>query len=149
MRAVVQRVLEASVQVDGEMVGQIARGLLVFVGVEQGDDQRDADYLAGKISGLRVFEDDSGLMNRSVADTGGGCLVISQFTLMGDVRRGKRPSFTAAAPPAEANQLYEYLCDRLSQQVAQLEQGVFQADMKVALINDGPVTIMLDSRKLF
>ena len=149
MRAVVQRVTRAQVSVDDVSVGEIARGLLVLLGVEQGDDERDAKYMADKLAGLRVFEDAAGLMNLSVLDVGGALLVVSQFTLLGDVRRGKRPSFITAAAPARANELYEHVCGLLSAQGLHVEQGRFQADMQVSLINDGPVTILLDSRKLF
>lgn len=149
MRAVVQRVSEASVSVDDEVVGKIEGGLMVLLGVEEGDAERDAIYLAEKTAGLRIFEDAEGLMNISVADAGGAVLAISQFTLLGDVRKGKRPSFIAAAKPEPANQLYEAYCEQLKNMKLQVEQGVFQADMKVSLVNDGPVTILLDSRKLF
>lgn len=149
MRAVVQRVSEASVQVDGQTVGSIDFGLLVLLGVQQEDAQRDAQYLADKTAGLRVFADEQELMNRSLLDIAGQVLVVSQFTLLGDVRKGKRPSFTAAAPPEQANELYQYYCDCLTAQGLRVAQGVFQADMQVQLINDGPVTILLDSRKTF
>jgi D-aminoacyl-tRNA deacylase len=149
MRAVAQRVTEARVTVDDQVVGRIAHGLLVLLGVEQGDEQKDLLYMADKLAGLRVFEDEAGLMNRSVVDVGGSLLIVSQFTLLGDVRRGRRPSFTAAAPPVEANEKYRQLCQRLREQGIAVEQGVFQADMQVSLVNDGPVTILLDSRKLF
>ena len=149
MRAVIQRVSEASVSVDSEVVGRIEDGLMVLLGVEEGDAERDAIYLAEKTAGLRIFEDAEGLMNISVADAGGSVLAISQFTLLGDVRKGKRPSFIAAAKPEPANQLYESYCEKLRNLQLPVEQGVFQADMKVSLVNDGPVTILLDSRKLF
>ncbi len=149
MRAIIQRVTQASVSVDGQVVSRIERGLLVLLGVEQGDAQRDADYLAEKTAGLRIFPDDAGLMNLSVVDCTGAVLVVSQFTLLGDVRRGRRPSFISAAQPAEANGLYEYYCQQLRTAGIEVGQGRFQADMQVALINDGPVTIMLDSRKAF
>lgn len=149
MRAVVQRVSEARVVVDNCVVGEIQHGLLVLLGVEQGDEQKDLNYMADKLVGLRVFEDDDGRMNRSVAEAAGSLLVISQFTLLGDVRRGKRPSFTAAAQPAEAKDKYEQLCQHIRGQGLVVEQGIFQADMQVSLVNDGPVTILLDSRKLF
>lgn len=149
MRAVVQRVTQASVTVDGSTVGQIGPGLLVLLGVEQGDTERDAIYLAEKTAGLRIFEDEAGLMNRDVRSVGGNVLAVSQFTLLGDVRRGKRPSFISAAPPEEADGLYQFYCRRLEEGGLQVERGVFRADMKVALVNDGPVTLLLDSRKLF
>ncbi|MEM7475773.1 MAG: D-aminoacyl-tRNA deacylase [Planctomycetota bacterium] len=149
MRAVVQRVSQASVHVDGTQVGEIGHGLLVLLGVEEGDAEKDLNYLINKTSGLRVFEDDAGLMNRSIQEAGGSILAISQFTLLGDVRKGKRPSFITAAKPDEANVLYERYCAGLRELGLQVEQGVFQADMKVSLVNDGPVTILLDSRKLF
>lgn len=149
MRAVIQRVLEASVSVNGQPVAEIQHGLLVLLGVEQGDTDLDGRYLADKTVGLRIFADDAGLMNRSVLDCQGAVLVVSQFTLLGDVRRGRRPSFIAAAPPAQANHLYQNYCQHLIAAGIQVGQGVFQADMQVALINDGPVTILLDSRKAF
>ncbi len=149
MRAIIQRVTQASVSVDGQVVSRIESGLLVLLGVEQGDAQRDADYLAEKTAGLRIFSDAAGLMNLSVVDCAGAALVVSQFTLLGDVRRGRRPSFISAAQPAEANRLYEHYCQQLRSAQIEVGQGRFQADMQVALINDGPVTIMLDSRKSF
>ncbi|MFN3190310.1 MAG: D-aminoacyl-tRNA deacylase [Aureliella sp.] len=149
MRAVIQRVTEASVTVDNHIVGRIDTGLLVLLGVEEGDTEKDLRYMVNKVSGLRVFEDDDGKMNRSVLDSGGRVLAVSQFTLLGDVRKGKRPSFITAAEPAMANDLYQQFCRQLREAGVEVEQGVFQADMKVALTNDGPVTIMLDSRKLF
>jgi D-tyrosyl-tRNA(Tyr) deacylase len=149
VRAVIQRVTEASVRVDETLVGSIAHGLLVLLGVETGDTHQDVRYLADKTAGLRVFEDERGLMNRSVTECGGQVLVVSQFTLLGDVRRGKRPSFTSAAEPVDAQQLYLAYCQRLSEAGLGVQQGRFQADMQVASINDGPVTILLDSRKLF
>ncbi len=149
MRAVVQRVLEASVTVDGERISQIGRGLLVLVGIEKGDTEQDVNYLATKTVGLRVFEDDNGLMNLSTQDSGLEILAVSQFTLLGDVRRGKRPSFTTASPPAEARELFARYCQRVKDAGIEVGQGRFQADMRVALVNDGPVTILLDSRKLF
>ena len=149
MRAVVQRVSSASVSVDAEIVGKIGAGLMVLVGVEGEDNPKDAVYLADKVAGLRVFEDDQGLMNRDVAAVQGSVLAISQFTLLGDVRRGKRPSFITAAKPAEAESLFKAFCQRVVEKGLPVEQGVFQADMQVSLVNDGPVTILLDSRKLF
>jgi D-tyrosyl-tRNA(Tyr) deacylase len=149
VRAIIQRVTQASVSVEGQDVARIERGLLVLLGVEQGDTSGDADYLAEKTAGLRIFPDAAGLMNLSVIDCAGAALVVSQFTLLGDVRRGRRPSFTAAAQPDEANRLYEYYCRQLRSAGMEVGQGVFQADMQVALVNDGPVTILLDSRKTF
>jgi len=149
MRAVIQRVSRAKVVVDGETVGEIGRGLLVLLGVAQADMQADADYLAHKTTGLRIFEDDAGKMNRAVAEVGGAVLVISQFTLYGDVRRGKRPSFDAAAPPQKARELYEYFIDRIRRAGLRCETGKFQEMMQVELVNDGPVTILLDSTKAF
>lgn len=145
MRAVVQRVSRAKVIVDGEIVGEIGRGLLVLLGVAAEDAELDADYLAEKIVNLRIFEDANGKMNDSLLDTAGELLVVSQFTLYGDTRRGRRPSFVDAAPPEKANQLYEYFVERARGQIASVETGRFQAMMDVELINDGPVTIILDS----
>lgn len=149
MRAVVQRVTEASVTVEGKPVGAIGPGLLVLLGVSREDTEKDGAYLAEKLAGLRIFEDEEEKMNRSVAQVGGSILLVSQFTLLGDVRHGKRPSFTQAAPPREADALYEDLADRLRQKGIPVETGQFQAHMEVSLVNDGPVTILLDSRKLF
>ena len=149
MRAVVQRVSEASVKVDGQCVGSIGTGLVVLLGVDKGDSDQDADYIAEKIAGLRVFPDDQQRMNLSVVDVGGSVLMISQFTLLGDVRRGRRPSFTDAAEPEMADQLYEHCNRQLRLHGLTVATGIFRADMQVQLINDGPVTILLDSRKLF
>lgn len=149
MRAVVQRVSEASVTVEGEVTGAIRTGLVVLLGVGYGDTSKDADYLIDKILGLRVFPDEAGKMNRSVVDAGGGLLVISQFTLFGDCRRGRRPSFDGAAPPDDARALYEYFAQVVRERGVPIGTGVFQAHMDVALTNDGPVTILLDSAKLF
>ena len=149
MRAVVQRVSRASVKVDGQVVGQIDSGLLVLLGVAQDDSESDADYLSEKITGLRIFDDAEGKMNLSVLDTRGAILAVSQFTLFGDVRRGKRPSFDAAARPEQAKKLYEYFVERLRVAGLRCETGTFQATMKVELANEGPVTILLDSKKLF
>ena len=149
MRAVVQRVSRARVTVKGETTGDIGHGLLVLLGVGQSDSQADADYMAEKIVGLCIFEDESGKMNRSVADIGGALLVVSQFTLYGDVRRGKRPSFDAAAPPQRARELYEYFVGRVRAAGLRCETGRFQEMMSVELINEGPVTILVDSEKLF
>jgi D-aminoacyl-tRNA deacylase len=149
MRAVVQRVSRAQVTVNGELTGEIGLGLLVLLGVGRDDSEADAAYLAEKIAGLRVFEDDQGKMNRSVRDVGGSVLAVSQFTLYGDVRHGKRPSFDAAAPPEKARQLYEFFVDQIRTAGLRCETGRFQETMKVELVNDGPVTILLDSRKSF
>jgi D-tyrosyl-tRNA(Tyr) deacylase len=149
MRAVVQRVSRAQVAVDGEIVGDIGRGLLVLLGVTHADNEADADYLAGKIAGLRVFEDENGKMNLDTAAVSGGILVVSQFTLYGDVRRGKRPSFDAAAAPERARQLYEYFVERIRAAGLRCQTGRFQEMMEVELVNDGPVTILLDSSKIF
>jgi len=149
MRAVVQRVSEASVRVEGRVAARIAAGLLVLLGVGQGDAEADADYLADKVLNLRIFPDAAGLMNRSLLDTGGAVLVVSQFTLYGDSRRGRRPGFSAAAPPDEANRLYAYFVSRVRASGVQTQQGVFRAMMDVALVNQGPVTLLLDSRKEF
>jgi len=149
MRAVVQRVTEASVSVSGECVGKIQAGLVVLLGVEKGDSPKDAEYMSEKIAGLRVFADDQDRMNLSVVDIGGSVLMISQFTLLGDVRKGRRPSFIDAAAPEIADRLYERCNDSLRAQGLTIATGIFRADMRVHLINDGPVTILLDSRKLF
>jgi D-tyrosyl-tRNA(Tyr) deacylase len=149
MRAVVQRVRRASVKVGDEITGEIGRGLLVLLGVAREDTEADADYLAEKIAGLRIFEDDAGKMNLSVMDVGGAVLAVSQFTLFGDVRRGKRPSFDAAARPERARELYEYFVDRVRGLGLRCETGRFQEMMEVELINSGPVTIVLDSKKGF
>ena len=149
MRAVVQRVSRASVNVGGAIAGEIGIGLLVLLGVGQEDQPSDADYLAEKIVGLRIFEDEEEKMNRSVIDVGGAILAVSQFTLYGDVRRGKRPSFDAAAPPEQARELYEYLVKRVRSLGVRCETGVFQATMEVELVNSGPVTILIDSKKQF
>jgi D-aminoacyl-tRNA deacylase len=149
MRAVVQRVTDARVEVAGEVAGGVGAGFLLLLGVGRDDTESDADYLAEKIANLRVFDDDGGKMNRSLLETGGAVLVVSQFTLYGDVRRGRRPSYSDAAEPEKANQLYETFVERLRSFGVKVETGVFQAMMKVSLTNDGPVTILLDSRKLF
>jgi len=149
MRAVLQRVTEARVEVAGQIVGEIGAGLLVLLGIARDDATDDADYLAEKIANLRIFDDDDGKMNRSLSDTAGAMLVVSQFTLCADVRRGRRPSYSDAAEPEKANQLYEYFVDRVRGLGLKVETGVFQAMMKVSLTNDGPVTILLDSTKAF
>jgi len=149
MRAVVQRVSRAQVSAGGEIVGKIGPGLLVLVGVSKTDTPADAEYLAAKILGLRIFDDDEGRMNRSLGETGGSVLAVSQFTLYGDVRKGKRPTFDAAAPPPAALELYEYLISKIRQAGVAVETGRFQTTMRVELVNDGPVTILLDSTKAF
>jgi len=149
MRAVVQRVTRAQVTIDKEVAGEIREGLLVLLGVGENDSEVDAGYLADKVAGLRIFEDHEGKMNRSVGEAGGAVLVVSQFTLFGDVRRGKRPSFDAAAPPQQARHLYEYFVSRIRAAGLLCETGRFQEKMSVELVNDGPVTILLDSERLF
>ena len=149
MRAVVQRVSRAQVVIDGEITGQIGLGLLILLGVGHDDTEADANYLAEKIAGLRVFEDDQGKMNRSVQDIGGSVLAVSQFTLYGDVRRGKRPSFDSAAPPEKARHLYEFFVEQIRSTGLRCETGRFQEMMKVELVNEGPVTILLDSARVF
>jgi D-tyrosyl-tRNA(Tyr) deacylase len=149
MRAVIQRISRASVTVDGTIVGQIGRGLLVLLGVATGDTESAADYLADKTVALRIFEDDAGKMNLSCSDIGGAVLVVSQFTLYGDVRKGKRPSFDRAARPEDAKRLYEYFVSRIRAAGLKCETGTFQSMMDVELVNDGPVTILLDSEKQF
>jgi D-tyrosyl-tRNA(Tyr) deacylase len=149
MRAIVQRVSRAQVSVDGEVRGTIQKGLLVLLGAGTTDSNADADYLANKIATLRIFEDPAGKMNLSVSEAGGAVLVVSQFTLFGDVRRGTRPSFDQAAPATTARELYEYFVKRLEERGLSVQTGRFQATMQVELVNDGPVTIMIDSRKTF
>lgn len=149
MRACVQRVLRARVTVDRAVVGEIQRGLLVLLGVAQSDTETDARQLAEKIAGLRVFDDEAGRMNRSLAEIGGAMLVVSQFTLLGDCRKGRRPSFTDAAAPEEAERLYEVFVASVGLLGLEVATGVFRAQMDVELVNDGPVTLLLDSRKLF
>lgn len=149
MRAVVQRVSRCRVTVSGEVTGEIGLGLLVLLGVGCGDTRAEADYLAEKIMGLRIFEDAGGKMNLAAAEASGALLVVSQFTLYGDVRRGKRPSFDAAAPPVEARELYEYFVDKIRASGLHCETGRFQETMQVELVNEGPVTILLDSGKAF
>lgn len=145
MRAVLQRVRRASVSVAGRVVAAIDGGWLVLLGVARGDSRKDADWLAAKVAGLRGFADDSGRFDRDVGEAGGAVLVVSQFTLLGDCRKGRRPSFTDAAPPDEAVALYEHFCAALAGHGLRVERGVFQAQMEVALVNDGPVTFLLDS----
>jgi D-aminoacyl-tRNA deacylase len=149
MRAVVQRVARAVVTVDGEPVGRIERGLCVLVGVGRDDADADADSLAEKVSGLRIFEDDAGKMNLGSSDVGGALLAVSQFTLFGDARKGKRPSFGEAMEPVRANELFERFCARARLLGLRVETGRFRAHMQVELVNDGPVTILLDTRKVF
>ena len=149
MRALVQRVSRAKVTINAEISGEIAHGLLVLLGVAKEDTRADADYLADKIIGLRIFEDPEGKMNLSVPDAGGSLLVVSQFTLFGDVRRGKRPSFDAAASPQKARELYEYFVEKIRAAGLRCETGRFQEMMQVELVNEGPVTILLDSKKTF
>ena len=145
MKAVIQRVSSASVEVDGQVVGSIALGILVLLGVENGDEKRDADRLADKIVALRIFEDEAGKMNRSLLEVGGELLAVSQFTLAGNCSKGRRPSFDTAAPPAEANRLYELFVEAIKQRGIPVQTGIFQAMMQVSLVNDGPVTFILES----
>jgi len=149
MRLVIQRVLESNVKVDGKTVGSIGAGFMVLCGVEEGDTSDDVRYCVEKTANLRIFEDDAGKMNRSILDVGGEILAISQFTLAGDARHGRRPSFSKAARPETAVPLYQEYCDGLRAYGIHVETGIFQADMKVSLINDGPVTLLLDSRRTF
>jgi len=147
MRVVIQRVTSAHVAIEGQIVGAIANGLLVFVGVTQTDNQTDADYLADKVIHLRIFQDADQRMNRSIMETGGAILVVSQFTLYGDCRKGRRPSFDEAAPASQAKGLYYYFVERLRASNTNVQTGVFQAEMAVHLVNDGPVTLVVDSVK--
>lgn len=149
MRAVLQRVTEARVRVAAEVVGEIGPGLMVLLGVGRDDSEKDAVYLAEKTAGLRIFEDRDGKMNRSLIDVGGSVLAVSQFTLFGDCRKGRRPGFSRAALPGEAKRLYELYISQLRQQGLTVASGIFQADMAVELINDGPVTMLLDSNREF
>jgi D-aminoacyl-tRNA deacylase len=149
MRAVVQRVTRAEVTVDGEVIGRIGHGFLVLLGVAADDQRDDAITTAAKVVGLRVFEDAAGKMNRALSDVGGSVLAVSQFTLLGDCRQGRRPSFVAAAPLDLANQLYQEFIAEVRGHGIPVETGRFQADMQVSLVNDGPVTLLIDSRKLF
>ena len=149
MRAVVQRVKEAKVVVNGKTVGEIGQGLLVLLGVEQKDEKEDADYLVSKIAHLRIFRDSEQKFNRSLIDVKGGMLVVSQFTLLGDCRKGRRPSFTDAALPEKAKELYEYFISSVAKNNIPVASGEFQAMMDVHLVNDGPVTMLLDSKKRF
>jgi D-aminoacyl-tRNA deacylase len=147
MKAVIQRVRHASVTVEGRVTGRIGPGLLVFVGVGPDDGGRDVEFIADKVVNLRVFEDDGGKMNRSVTDIGGAVLLISQFTLFGDCRKGRRPDFTAAGPPALAQSVYNDVIEAVRQKGVGVQTGVFAADMQIEALNDGPVTLLLDSRK--
>ena len=149
MRLVIQRVLESSVRVDGNVVGSIGPGFMVLCGVEDGDTAEDVRYCIDKTVNLRIFEDEAGKMNRSILDAGGDILAISQFTLHGDVRHGRRPSFIRAARPETAVPLYDAYCAGLREAGIHVETGIFQTDMKVSLVNDGPVTLLVDSRKVF
>ncbi|MBR4079456.1 MAG: D-tyrosyl-tRNA(Tyr) deacylase [Christensenellaceae bacterium] len=149
MRAVLQRVGRADVTVDGACIGKIEQGLLVLLGIEQGDNENDLEYIVSKVCGMRIFEDDEGKMNRSVEDIGGSILVVSQFTLMGDARKGRRPSFVKAGSPADAKVLYEKAVEKFRATGIPIETGEYQAEMQVSLVNDGPVTILLDSKKTF
>ena len=148
MKAVVQRTTRAGVSIDGETVGRIDRGLLVLLGIEPDDDEADIEYMVKKCSGLRIFEDENGKMNLSVQDVGGSILLVSQFTLLGDARKGNRPSFTGAAVPEKAIPIYERVISELAKRLP-VQTGVFGADMQVELVNDGPVTILLDSKRTY
>ena len=149
MRAVIQRVLEAEVKVGGEPVGKIDKGLLVYLGVGKGDAEKDAEFMADKLANLRIFADEAGKLNLSVQDIGGGILLVSNFTLQGDCRKGRRPGFEAAAEPLLAEQLYEKVAELIVGRGIKVEKGVFREYMHVSSINDGPVTFLLDSRRLF
>lgn len=149
MRSVIQRVSRAKVTIDGEITGEIAKGVLVLLGISNEDSEREATFMLDKILNLRIFEDSEGKMNLSLLDIAGEMLVVSQFTLYGDVRKGRRPSFIKAAPPEKANALYEYFVSEARKNISKVETGRFQAMMDVELVNDGPVTILLDSDKLF
>ena len=146
MKAVIQRVNKSSVSVDGIIKGSVGKGYNILLGVMNGDAEAQAELLAAKVSKLRVFEDEAGKMNKSITDIGGEILVVSQFTLCADIKKGNRPSFTESAPPDEANRLYEYFCEKLRENgISKVETGVFAADMKVEIENDGPVTIVMDT----
>jgi D-aminoacyl-tRNA deacylase len=149
MRSVVQRVADARVEVGGRTVGAADRGILVYLGVAKGDGETDVAWMADKVANLRIFEDSEGKMNRSVIDSGGSALVISQFTLLADARKGRRPSYSAAAGPEEAKPLYESFVELLRSRLPRVETGLFQAEMRVSYVNEGPITILLDSRKSF
>lgn len=146
MIAVIQRVTESEVRVDDQTIGRIGPGLLVLLGVSRADEEKDADYLADKIAHLRIFEDDDGKMNRSLVDTGGEMLIVSQFTLLGNCRKGRRPSFVQAAPPEKAERLYDYFVYQVRLKGVSVATGQFQAKMAVSLVNDGPVTLILESK---
>ncbi len=145
MRAVIQRITASKVEVEGKTIGETGPGLLALLGISRTDQEKDADYLSDKMAHLRIFEDDAGKMNRSVMETGGQIMVVSQFTLLGDCRKGRRPSFVAAAPPKEAEKLYLYFVNRLKSKGIAVSTGRFQANMAVSLVNDGPVTLILES----
>ena len=149
MRALLQRVLKADVSVNGAVVGKIGQGLLVLLGVMEGDGGDEARYLADRVCGLRIFEDENGKMNLDIRQTGGQMLIVSQFTLAGDARHGNRPGFSASAAPQQAQQMYLTLCDAVAQQGVTVEHGQFGADMQIQMLGDGPVTILLDSARLF
>lgn len=149
MRAVVQRVKKSSVTVDGKVTGSIDKGLMVLIGIKKGDTEKDAEYIAHKVASLRVFDDENGVMNVNIKDAGGDILAVSQFTLLGDVRKGNRPSYFDAAGPEEANALYRTVIELLQKKGLRVEEGIFQTEMLVDIANDGPVTILLDSEKLF
>jgi len=149
MRAVVQRVKKSSVTIDGQVAGSIGKGLMVLIGVKKGDTEADAEYIARKIAALRVFDDENGVMNVNIREAGGAILAVSQFTLLGDVRKGSRPSYFDAAGPEEANGLYRTVIGKLQRDGLHVEEGVFRTEMLVDIANDGPVTILLDSRKEF
>ena len=149
MRCVIQRVTEASVTVEGEVIGKIGKGYMILIGVSAEDGDKDVKYMADKVPNLRIFEDEDGKMNRSILDVGGEILAVSQFTLYGDARGGRRPSFSTAAKPEMANELYEKLVEAWRAQGLHVETGRFRAEMQVALINDGPVTLLMDSTKAF
>ncbi|NLW51759.1 MAG: D-tyrosyl-tRNA(Tyr) deacylase [Tissierellia bacterium] len=149
MRAIVQRVLEASVTIDGKLHSNIDKGLLVFLAVHNDDQDKDLEYILDKVLNMRIFTDENGKMNKSVLDVGAQILVVSQFTLFGDIRKGRRPSFTESAKPEKATYYYELFLEKLRESVETVKSGVFAEDMKVSLINDGPVTIQLDSTKIY
>ena len=149
MRAVIQRVTQGSVTVSGTVTGEISQGIVVLLGVGEEDTEKDGDYIADKIVNLRIFEDPEGKMNLSVKDVGGKVLAVSQFTLYGDCRKGRRPGFTQAAGPEKAKALYDYVTGKIREAGVETEEGIFQADMLVKIHNDGPVTMLLDSKKLF